>query len=86
MSKANFIKGDTVYVLAGDDKGKSGKVLKVDRKNDKVIVEGVNLQKKSVRRSQDNPQGGFEQIEAPVHISNVMHADLYNQRRSANQQ
>lgn len=86
MSKANFIKGDTVYVLAGDDKGKSGKVLKIDRKKDKVIVEGVNLQKKSVRRSQLNPQGGFEQIEAPVHISNVMHADLYNQRRSANQQ
>lgn len=86
MSKANFIKNDTVVVLAGDDKGKSGKVLKVDRKNDKVIVEGVNLQKKSVRRSQINPQGGFEQIEAPIHISNVMAADLYNQRRSANQQ
>lgn len=59
-------------VTSGKDKGKSGKVLGVDRDNSRVLVEGVNLVKKHVRRTQENQQGGVVQMERPVSISNVM--------------
>jgi large subunit ribosomal protein L24 len=85
MAKANFKKGDTVVVIAGDDKGKSGKLLKVDRKKDRVIVEGLKMQKKTVRRSQTKPQGGIEDREGPIHISNVMSEERYRARRSGKQ-
>ena len=52
-------KNDVVFVIAGDDKGKSGKVLRVDRKAGRVYVEGLNMLKKTMRRSQDRPQGGI---------------------------
>ncbi|MFA6815432.1 MAG: 50S ribosomal protein L24 [Lentisphaeria bacterium] len=77
MAKANFKKGDVVYVIAGDDKGKSGKVLRVNRKEDLAYVEGLNLQKKTYRRSQDRPQGGIDDIEGPIHASNLMVSDRY---------
>jgi large subunit ribosomal protein L24 len=82
MAKANFKKGDEVYILSGDDKGKSGKVLRLERKKERVYVEGLNLQKKTMRRSQDRPQGGIIDQEGPIHISNVMLAERYRSRRS----
>jgi large subunit ribosomal protein L24 len=64
-------KGDKVQVIAGKDKGKKGKILRVDRENNAVIVEGVNLRKKHSKASQKNPQGGIIQSEGPLNISNV---------------
>lgn len=62
---------DEVVVLAGKDKGKTGKVAKIDLKNKKVLVSGINLVKKTMRPSQENPTGGILDVERPVHISNV---------------
>jgi large subunit ribosomal protein L24 len=62
---------DTVEVIRGDDRGVRGKVLSVDREHNKVVVEGVNLAWKHVRRSQRNPQGGRLHIEMPIDASNV---------------
>jgi len=73
MSAKLFIrKNDLVAVVAGKDKGKQGKVLKVDAKNMKLKVEGVNVAKRHVKPSQQNPQGGVVQKELPIHYSNVM--------------
>jgi len=69
---ASIKKGDTVQVMAGDDRGVRGKVLSVDRDLGKVVVEGVNRAYKHVRPSRRNPQGGRLQIEQPIDISNVM--------------
>ena len=71
MIKLHIKKGDTVIVLAGEDKGKTGKVLKVDREKMRAIVEGVNIVTKSAKPSAKNPQGGFVKVEAPIHISNL---------------
>ena len=68
-------KGDTVVVIAGKDKGKKGLVLNVDAKNDKVLVEGINIVTKHNKPSATNPQGGITTKEAPIHISNVMPFD-----------
>ena len=65
-------KGDTVRVIAGKDKGKEGKVLSVDAKNGRVVVEGVNMITKSMKPSMANQQGGIVSKEAPLAISNVM--------------
>ena len=62
-------KGDSVRVLAGDDRGKTGKVLQVS--GDRALVEGLNFVKKHMRKTQDNPQGGVFEKEAPIHISNL---------------
>ncbi|HHU92614.1 MAG TPA: 50S ribosomal protein L24 [Halanaerobiaceae bacterium] len=64
-------KGDTVEVIAGKDKGKRGKVLKVQLKEDRVIVEGINILHRHMKASQEMPQGGIVKVEGPVHISNV---------------
>jgi large subunit ribosomal protein L24 len=66
---------DLVQVISGEDKGKRGKVLRVDRSSERVTVQGINLVYKHLRRSQKHPQGGRIQMEAPVHISNVMLVD-----------
>ena len=71
MSKLHIKKNDTVMVLTGEDKGKTGKVLKVLVEKQRAIVEGVNLVSKSVKPSAKNPQGGFEKVEAPIHVSNL---------------
>ena len=71
MAKFNIKKNDTVIVLAGEDKGKTGKVLKVLVDKQKAIVEGINFVNKSSKPSAKNPQGGFEKVEAPIHISNL---------------
>ncbi len=69
---AHVKKGDTVEVIAGDDRGKQGKVLRVDTARGMVLVENVNRVYKHVRPSRRNPQGGRLQIERPVSISNVL--------------
>jgi large subunit ribosomal protein L24 len=64
--------GDLVQVIAGNDKGATGKVLRVIPDRDLVVVEGVNVRRKHVRPSQNNPQGGRLDKEMPIHISNVL--------------
>ena len=68
-------KGDTVVILAGKDKGKSGEVTRVIPKDGKVVVSGINVHVRHRKPSQVNPQGGLERREAPLHISNVALAD-----------
>jgi len=65
-------KQDTVKLITGKDLGKTGKVIEVDRKNGKVMVEGLNLVKKTMRKSNKNPNGGIKEIESFVDISNIM--------------
>jgi large subunit ribosomal protein L24 len=67
----NIKRDDVVIVLSGDNAGQTGRVLQVLRDKDRVIVEGINLVKKALRKSDQNPQGGFSEIEAPLHVSNV---------------
>ena len=71
MSKLHIKKDDNVIVIAGSDKGKTGKVLKVLVKENRAIVEGVNMVSKSTKPSAKNPQGGIEKKEAPIHVSNL---------------
>lgn len=68
-------KNDNVMVIAGNDRGKTGKVLKVFPSISKIIVEGINIRKRHTKPSQKNPQGGILEKEAPIHISNVMFID-----------
>lgn len=72
QKKLHVKKDDIVKVLSGTSKGVEGKVLLVDRKKNRVIVEGANMVKKHVKPSAANPQGGIEEAEAGIHISNVM--------------
>ncbi len=69
--KFKIKKGDKVLIIAGDDKGKTGEVLKVLPKKDAVIVAGCKIAKKAVKPSEKNKEGGFIQKEMPIHISNV---------------
>ena len=71
MSKLHIKKNDQVYVNAGEDKGKTGRVLKVLVKENRAIVEGVNMVQKSTKPNAKNPQDGFVKKEAPIHISNL---------------
>ena len=71
MSKLHIKKGDTVYVNAGESKGKTGRVLKVLVEKQRAIVEGVNMVSKSTKPSAKTPQGGIVKQEAPIHISNL---------------
>ena len=71
MNKLHIKKGDTVYVNSGDDKGKTGKVLKVLVKEGRAIVDGINLVSKNAKPSAKYPQGGIIKQEASVHISNL---------------
>ena len=75
MSKLHIKKNDTVIVLAGEDKGKTGKVLKVLVDENRALVEGVNMVSKSTKPSAKNPQGGIVKQEAPIHISNLSLVD-----------
>ena len=75
MSDTNKIhvkKGDTVLVLTGKDKGKSGKIIEAQPKKSRVIIEGINKVKRHAKPTQKNPQGGILTKEAPLHSSNVM--------------
>lgn len=67
--------GDKVKVIAGKDKGKEGIILKSFPKTERVLVEGVNIVKKHQKATQANPNGGIVEVEAPIHVSNVMIVD-----------
>jgi len=67
--------GEEVVVIAGKNKGSHGKVLKVNLDDDRVVIQGVNIVTKHVKPSRENPQGGIQKREAPIHLSNVMLAD-----------
>ena len=71
MSKIYIKKGDNVYVLAGEDKGKTGRVLQVLRDKNRAIVEGINMVTKATKPTAQYPQGGLVKKEAPIHISNL---------------
>lgn len=75
MGKLHIKKNDTVVVLAGEDKGKTGKVLKVLVEKNRALVERVNMVSKSTKPSAQNPQGGIVKQEAPIHISNLSLVD-----------
>ena len=75
MNKLHVKKGDTVIVLAGDDRGKQGRVLSVQLEKQRAIVEGVNIVSKSTKPSAKHPQGGIIKIEAPIHVSNLALVD-----------
>ena len=75
MKKLHIKKGDTVYVNAGNDKGKTGKVLTVIPAKDRVIVEGVNVVSKHTKPNAKQPQGGIVKQEAGIHVSNVQLID-----------
>ncbi|MEY2492789.1 MAG: large subunit ribosomal protein [Verrucomicrobiota bacterium] len=69
--KFHVKKGDNVEVIAGNYKGSSGKILQVLPKKERVLIEGVRIIKRHLRKSQDNPQGKIAEREGPIHISNV---------------
>lgn len=71
----NIRKNDEVVVIAGKDKGKSGKVLRVMPKKSRLVIEQINMAKKAQRPTQQNPQGGIVEVERSIHISNVMLLD-----------
>ena len=75
MKKIHIKKGDTVYVNAGNDKGKTGKVLSVNPSKDRAIVEGINMVSKHTKPNAQNPQGGIIKQEAGIHVSNLQLID-----------
>lgn len=78
QKKLHIKKGDTVFVNTGEYKGEKGRVLEVNRKTDRAIVEGVNMIKKHTKPNAKNPDGGILEQEAPIHISNLMVVDPSN--------
>jgi len=80
MAGFHVKKNDQVVVISGADKGKRGRVISVDGKTQRVIVEGARLIKKHMRKSQQNPQGAIVEREGTIHISNVMKADQFDAR------
>ena len=68
--------GDQVVIIAGKDKGKSGKVIKTLKNENKVVVEGLNMVKKHVKPNNQNDKGGIFDIEAPIHVSNVKKTEV----------
>lgn len=75
MSKMHVKTGDKVVVIAGKEKSKSGRILKVFPKEGRVIVEGINIVKRHTKPNMANPDGGIVEKEAPIHVSNVALAD-----------
>lgn len=75
MAKLKIKKGDKVKIIAGNAKGSEGEVKQVFIADERVLVEGINVRKKHIKPSATNPQGGIEDIEVPVHISNVQLID-----------
>lgn len=82
MIKTHVKAGQEVVVIAGNEKGKRGKVLQVLPRKERVLIEGVNLRKKHERKSEQNPEGAISEREAPVHLSNVMLAERFDARRT----
>ena len=71
MRKFKIKVGDNVKVIAGSSKGSEGKVVSIIKKSEKVVIEGLNLVKKHIKPNSKNPQGGIEEKESPIHISNI---------------
>jgi large subunit ribosomal protein L24 len=82
MIKFHVKKGDEVVVIAGSEKGKRGKIIALETGKQRVIVEGVRMMKKHMRKSQDSPQGAIIERESTIHISNVMPAEKFDARSS----
>jgi len=80
MHSFHVKKNDEVVVIAGADRGKRGRVIAIEGKKQRVIVEGVHMIKKHMRKSQQNPQGAIVEREGTVHVSNVMKAEAYDAR------
>ena len=80
MQRFHVKKGDEVVVIAGAEKGKRGKIIAVDSGKQRVIVEGVKMIKKHMRKNQDQPQGAIIEREGTIHISNVMDAHRFDER------
>ena len=81
-NKRHIKKGDTVYVLSGNERGRSGKVIDVQTASERVVVEGLNMVKKHIRKNQDQPQGEIAEREGTIHWSNVMHEERYLRNRT----
>ncbi len=75
IAKLHVRKGDTVQIIAGNDKGKSGKVLEINKAKYRAIVEGANMVTKHVKPSATNPEGGIQKTEASIHLSNLKVVD-----------
>jgi large subunit ribosomal protein L24 len=82
MNSFHVKKGDEVVVIAGAERGKRGKIIAIRSKNSRVIVEGVRMIKKHMRKNQNNPQGAIIEREGTIHISNVMSAEKFDARAS----
>lgn len=82
-SRFHVKNGDDVVVITGKEKGKRGKIISVLTKKSRVIVEGVNIQKKHLRKSQQNPNGSIVEREGSIHVSNVMKAEKYDKRHNS---
>ena len=82
-NKRHFKKGDTVYILSGEERGERGKVIDVQTSSERVIVEGLNMVKKHIRKNQDQPQGEIAEREGTIHWSNVMREDRYRRNHQA---
>ncbi|TXK50840.1 50S ribosomal protein L24 [Pontibacter qinzhouensis] len=74
-NKLHVKTGDTVKVIAGDERGKTGRIVSVNIEKQKVVIEGLNLVTKHTKPSAKNPQGGISKVEAPIHVSNVAIVD-----------
>ena len=81
--KRHIKKGDTVYVLSGEERGNSGTVIEVFPKTERIVVEGLNMIKKHVRKNQDQPQGEIIEREGTIHWSNVMLEERYMENHAA---
>jgi large subunit ribosomal protein L24 len=81
MRSAHVKKGDEVVVIAGSELGKRGKILNVNMKKQRVLIEGLKMIKRHTRKSQDHPQGAIIEREGTIHISNVMLASRFDERR-----
>lgn len=80
MTRYHVKKGDEVVVIAGSQKGKRGKIIAVETSKQRVIVEGVRMIKKHMRKSQTSPNGSIVEREGTIHVSNVMAADKFDSR------
>ncbi len=73
--------GDNVRVISGDSKGKEGKIIRVLRKENRVVVEGINIVKKTMKARNANETGGIIEVEAPIHISNIKKLDKVSEKK-----
>lgn len=80
--KLHVKKGDQVVVLSGAERGKRGKIISINPKKDRAIVEGLKMIKRHMRKSQQNPQGAIVEREGSIHLSNLMKAEIFDARAS----